>query len=879
VKEGRIMHALPIVTPQLSHDEAKGRAEVISKVNSYQIVLDVTDGNGRPGQGTFRSTTTVEFDAKPGAHTFIDLIAGEVKSAKLNDHEIDASDVQKIGRIQLAELSAHNRLVVDAICCYSDSGEGLHRFVDPNDNDKVYLYSQFEPADARRVFACFDQPDLKSEFDLTVTAPAKWQVISNATSEFRPEGASVQHTFATTKRMSTYLVALIAGPYASWSDTYSDEFGTIPLRIFCRESLSDFMDHGAVFKLTKQALAFFHKQFRLPYPFGKYDQLFVPQFNYQGMENVGAVVLNEDQIFRGKVTRTAYAKRADTVVHELAHMWFGDLVTMKWWNDLWLNESFATYASYWCQFNATEFTEAWTIFANTEKAKAYRQDEMPTTHPVIADVNNLADALNNFDGITYRKGASVLKQLVEHVGEGSFLRGLQDYFRAHEFENATFDDLRGALEKASGVELSDWGRQWLGTKGINTLHADFDVDTDGKFTRFAVTQSKAEPFDGETRSHQVAIGIYDDNAGRLVRVHGPEKWTVEGERTDIPALVGVPRGQLVLVNDDDLTYCSQRLDRHSLQTVRSRIGDIVDPLARTLAWSTLWEMTRSAELRARGYVDQVANCVQAEAKVTVAEQLLVQAQTSLRYYAEAKWARDQGWARFADRLLKLARDATPGSDSQLAYINALTASVLSPRHTDVLHALLSIDSDELGLPGLQVDADLRWRIVIALATAGVIDADGTESPVINAEAERDPSDQGRRNAEQAKASRPQTAVKEAAWQRLTTDSDITYSAARAITAGFGSPGQEDLLRRYTSRYFVTILPLWDNRSPEVRKTLATNLYPSWNVRQSAIDAADTFLSGNVPSALDRIVREGQAEVKRSLAARDFDVQVDAGNDK
>jgi len=869
-----------MVTPQLSHDEAAGRAEVISKVNSYQIVLDVTDGNGQPGEGTFRSTTTVEFDAKPGAHTFMDLIAGEVKSAKLNDHEIDASDVQKRGRIQLEELSAHNRLVVDAVCCYSNSGEGLHRFVDPKDRDKVYLYSQFEPADARRVFACFDQPDLKSEFDLTVTAPAKWQVISNATSEFPPEGESVKHTFATTKRMSTYLVALIAGPYHMWPDTYSDEFGTIPLRIFCRESLSDFMDHGAVFELTKQALAFFHKQFRLPYPFGKYDQLFVPQFNYLGMENVAAVVLNEDQIFRGKATRTAYAKRADTVVHELAHMWFGDLVTMKWWNDLWLNESFATYASYWCQAKATEFKdEAWTIFANTEKAKAYRQDEMPTTHPVIAEVNSLDDALNNFDAITYRKGASVLKQLVEHVGEDNFLRGLQNYFRAHELENATFDDLRKALEKESGLELSDWSRQWLRTKGINTLRADFDVDADGKFIRFAVTQSKAEPFDGETRSHQAAIGIYDDKAGRLVRVHGPLKWTVEGERTDIPALVGFPRGQLVLVNDGDLTYCSQRLDPHSLQTVRSRIGDIDDLLARTLAWSMLWEMTRSAELRARDYVDQVANSMQAETLVTVTEQLLVQAQTSLRYYAQAEWARDQGWARFADRLLKLARGATRGCDLQLAYINALTTSVLSPRHADVLHALLSIDSDELGLPGLQVDADLRWRIVIALATAGVIDADGTESPVINAEAERDPSDQGRRNAEQAKASRPQTAAKEAAWQRLTTDSDITNSAARAITAGFASPGQEDLLRRYTSRYFATILPLWDNRSPEVRKTLATNLYPSWDVRQSAIDAADTFLSGNVPSALDRIVREGQDEVKRSLAARNFDVQVDAGNHK
>ncbi len=887
------------VTPQLSRKDADERARAIGNVNRYQIHLDVTDGSGRPGQGTFRSITTVEFIATPGASSFVDLIASEVRSATLNGKDVDTSGVEKDGRIHLSELTGHNVLVVDALCSYSNSGEGLHRFVEKQDHDvenqdrdEVYLYTQFEPADARRVFACFDQPDLKAQFDVTVTAPKHWQVISSgATTNMEPDGGATKHTFAATERMSTYLVAFIAGPYAVHDDTYGDQFGSIPLRIFCRQKLEKFMDAKAVFDLTKKCFAFYHNNFHLPYPFGKYDQIFVPQFNYSGMENVGAVVLTEDQIFRGKVTNAAYEKRADTIAHELAHMWFGDLVTMKWWDDLWLNESFATYASFWCQADATDFKQAWTTFANTEKAKAYRQDEMPTTHPVIADMNNLEDVLNNFDGITYRKGASVLKQLVAYIGQDAFLQGLRDYFGTHKYQNATFRDLRDALGKAARVDLSEWGHQWLETTGINRLRADFDVDADNRFTRFAVTQSRAvpgapEPTDdvtpppGQLRTHHIAIGIYDDNdSGKLVRVHGPERVAIAGEKADVLALIGFSRGKLILVNDEDLTYCSQRLDPISLQTVRARIGDIKDPLPRSLAWSTLWEMTRGAELAARDYVEQVATSVQYETEPTVAEQLLAQTQTALRYYADPAWARDVGWPGFADTLNTLAQGAVPGSDAQLAYVNTLCTSVLSPRHTDLLQALLSTDDPEkLHLPDPKVDIDLRWRIIIGLATAGVIDGQSPESPFIDAQANADKSDQGQRNAEQARASRPQRKVKDGAWQQLMTKTELANSAARAISAGFNSPGQEDLLRDYTSQYFANILPVWQSRSPEVQKTLATNLYPSWDVSSSAVDAAHAFLlQGDVPSALKRIVREGKADVARSLAARNFDTHTPAAH--
>ena len=442
------------------------------------------------------------------------------------------------------------------------------------------------------------------------------------------------------------------------------------------------MDHERLFTQTKQGFGFYHKNFGVPYAFGKYDQLFVPEFNAGAMENAGAVTFLEDYVFRSKVTRASYERRAETVLHEMAHMWFGDLVTMQWWDDLWLNESFATFASVLCQAEATEFTEAWTTFANVEKSWAYRQDQLPSTHPVAADIPDLAAVEVNFDGITYAKGASVLKQLVAYVGLEEFLSGLRDYFRDHAFDNATFGDLLGALEKASGRDLSGWGQQWLKTTGLNTLRPDFDLDADGRFTRFAITQSGAQPGAGETRVHRLAVGVYDDDgSGKLVRTHR-EELDVEGPVTGVPGLQGVSRGKLILVNDDDLTYCSLRLDPESLQTALTRIADIADPLPRTLAWSAAWEMTREAELKARDFVSLVSGGVQAETEVGVAQRLLLQAQTALTSYADPTWASTRGWPAFADRLLELARGAEPGSDHQLAYVNALCNSVLSHHHVD-----------------------------------------------------------------------------------------------------------------------------------------------------------------------------------------------------
>jgi aminopeptidase N len=855
-----------VALPNLTRDQAAERAALIT-VDSYRIVLDLTDGSGGPSERTFRSSTTVEFDALPGADTVIDLAADTVRSATLNGRDLEVSAYDESTGIALTGLAEHNVVVVDADCLYSHTGEGLHRFVDPVDNE-VYLYSQFETADAKRMFACFDQPDLKATFDLSVTAPQHWQVVSNG-AEVSAEGGV--YTFATTPRMSTYLVALIAGPYARWHDTYSDEHGEIPLSIFCRATLAEYMDDERLFTETKEGFGFYHKHFGVPYAFGKYDQLFVPEFNAGAMENAGAVTFLEDYVFRSKVTRASYERRAETVLHEMAHMWFGDLVTMRWWDDLWLNESFATFASVLCQSEATEFTQAWTTFANTEKSWAYRQDQLPSTHPVAADIPDLAAVEVNFDGITYAKGASVLKQLVAYVGLEHFLAGLRDYFRAHAFGNATFDDLLAALEKASGRDLSDWGRQWLKTTGLNTLRADFDVDADGTFTRFAVTQSGAEPGAGETRVHRLAVGVYeDDGAGRLVRVHR-EELDISGASTEVAALVGVSRGKLILVNDDDLTYCSLRLDPESLQTALHRIGDIAEPLPRTLVWSAAWEMTRDAELRARDFVSLVSGGIQAETDVGVAQRLLLQAQTALGSYADPDWAGSEGWPAFADRLLELARGAQAGSDHQLAFVNALCSSVLSTRHVVVLADLLDHEPAELGLAGLSIDTDLRWRIVTALAAAGDIDADGLQTPFIDAEVQRDPTAAGKRHGAQASAARPQAPVKEKAWTQVTEDDTLPNIVGRSIIAGFVQPGQAELLKPFGARYFAAIRGIWERRSSEVAQTVVVGLYPSWDISDDGIAAAGEFLTDpGLPPALRRLVLEGQAGIERSLRARRFD---------
>jgi aminopeptidase N len=844
--------------PNLTRADAQARAALL-QVADYTVALDLTDGGGKPGEATFSSDVTVRFSCRePGASSWIDFVGAQVHSATLNGAELDVTGYREEDGLALPDLAADNELRISALGRYMNTGEGLHRFVDPVDGH-VYLYSQFETADCKRLFACFDQPDLKARYTLTVTAPQDWKVISNAVADSVENGV---HRFATTEILSTYLVALIAGPYASWHDTYADDGGEIPLGLYCRASLAQHMDADRLFRETKQGFGFFHKSFGVRYPFGKYDQLFVPEFNAGAMENAAAVTFLEDYVFRSRVTRPVYERRAETVLHEMAHMWFGDLVTMRWWDDLWLNESFATFASVLCLADATEYTEAWTTFANVEKSWAYRQDQLPSTHPVAADIPDLQAVEVNFDGITYAKGASVLKQLVAYVGLESFLAGLRSYFTAHAWGNATFADLLGALEQASGRDLSDWGEQWLRTTGLNMLRPSFDIDGDGLFTRFEVVQGGARPGAGELRTHRIAVGIYDDVEGRLQRTTRVEV-DVTGERTPVPELLGVSRGRLVLANDDDLTYCALRLDPGSLVTLVDRIGDIAEPLPRTLCWSAAWEMTREAELKARDFTALVAGGLAAESEVGVVQRLLLQAQTAVASYADPEWAAERGWPLLVDALRFRLDTALPGSDAQLAVVNALAGC---PLPQPVLTSFQGWLLDVAVPPGLVVDTDLRWRILQALVANGA----ATEAE-IDTEAQRDPTSTGQRQAERARALIPTAAAKERAWQRAVHDDDLPNAVQEAIIGGFSHPAQRPLLLPYVERYFAEVAEVWARRTSERAQSVVVGLFPSWAVEKPTVDVADGwFAEEGHPPALRRLVSEGRAGIVRALAAREFD---------
>ena len=846
--------------PNLTRVDAQRRASLLD-VATYIVELDLTDGSGAPGETTFATTTAVRFTCRePGADSWIDFVGADVASATLNGTALDVSAYREDDGITLPGLAAENDLVVVATGRYMNTGEGLHR-----------LYSQFETADAKRLFACFDQPDLKARYTLTVTAPADWKVVSNATAEVEQAGPAAVHRFAATEILSTYLVALVAGPYAEWRDEHVDDGAdasgeTIPLGIYCRASLAEHMDAERLFTETKQGFDFYHRNFGIRYPFGKYDQLFVPEFNAGAMENAGAVTFLEDYVFRSRVTRSTYERRAETLLHEMAHMWFGDLVTMRWWDDLWLNESFATFASVLCQATATEYAQAWTTFANVEKSWAYRQDQLPSTHPVAADIPDLQAVEVNFDGITYAKGASVLKQLVAYVGLEPFLAGLRAYFEAHKWGNATFDDLLGALEKASGRDLSGWGAQWLKTTGLNMLRPSFELDDGGAFTRFDVVQGGARPGAGELRTHRIAVGVYDDDgSGKLMRTHRVEV-DVEGERTAVPELVGESRGKLVLVNDDDLTYCALRLDPGSLATLIDRIGDIAEPLPRTLCWSSAWEMTREAELKARDFSALVAGGFGAETEIGVVQRLLLQAQTAIMSYADEQWAAERGWPVLVDALRARLDTAEAGSDAQLAVVNSLTGSVLPEPLLERFRGWLSgVEVPE----GLTVDTDLRWRLLHALVAHE--STGGDPEALIAAEQERDPTSTGQRQAERARALIPTVEAKERAWQRAVHDDELPNAVNEAIISGFSHPAQRALLTPYVERYFADVAGVWERRTSERAQPVVMGLFPAWAVDKATVDAADAWLADpDHPPALRRLVSEGRAGIVRALAAREFD---------
>ncbi|MDX3689737.1 aminopeptidase N [Streptomyces europaeiscabiei] len=848
----------------LTRDEAQQRAALLS-VDSYEIDLDLS---GAQEGGTYRSVTTVRFDVvENGAASFIDLVAPTVHEVTLNGDALDPAEVFTDSRIALPSLlQGRNILRVVADAAYTNTGEGLHRFVDPVD-DQAYLYTQFEVPDARRVFASFEQPDLKATFQFTVKAPTGWTVISNSPT---PEPKDDVWVFEPTPRISTYITALIVGPYHSVHSVYEKDGQSVPLGIYCRPSLAEHLDSDAIFEVTRQGFDWFQEKFDYAYPFKKYDQLFVPEFNAGAMENAGAVTIRDQYVFRSKVTDAAYEVRAETILHELAHMWFGDLVTMEWWNDLWLNESFATYTSIACQADApgSRWPHSWTTFANSMKTWAYRQDQLPSTHPIMAEIRDLDDVLVNFDGITYAKGASVLKQLVAYVGQDEFFRGVQAYFKAHAYGNTRLSDLLGSLEETSGRDLKAWSKSWLETAGINVLRPEIGTDEQGVVTSFAIRQeapalpagAKGEP---TLRPHRIAVGLYelDETSGKLIRDERIEL-DVDGELTAVPQLVGRRRPAVVLLNDDDLSYAKVRLDEQSLAFVTEHLGDFEASLPRALCWASAWDMTRDAELATRDYLSLVLSGIGKESDIGVVQSLHRQVKLAIELYADPM-TREALLTRWTDATLAHLRAAEAASDHQLAWARAFAATARTPEQLDLLEALLEGTQT---IEGLAVDTELRWSFVQRLAAVGRYD-----EAEIAGEYERDRTAAGERHAATARASRPTPEAKAEAWSQVIESDKLPNALQEAVIGGFVQTDQRDLLAAYTDRYFEVVKEIWESRSHEIAQQIAVGLYPTVQVSADTLHKTDTWLNTAEPNAaLRRLVSESRSGVERALRAQAAD---------
>jgi len=853
------MGATAVPGENLTRIEAQERRAIVD-TQSYEVVLDLMKG-----AEIFGSRTVVRFTATPGAATFIDLIARDVREITLNGRSIDPAAAFADSRIALDDLAADNELVIEADCLYTNTGEGLHRFVDPVDGE-VYLYSQFEVPDSRRVFAVFEQPDLKATFQFTITAPEPWKVVSNSpTPEPKKHGdGSATWVFEATPRISSYITALIAGPYeATFSELTSASGRVIPLGVYGRKSLWQFLDADYIFDKTREGFAYFEEKFDFPYPFAKYDQLFVPEFNAGAMENAGAVTFTETYVFRSKVTDAVKERRVVTILHELAHMWFGDLVTMKWWNDLWLNESFAEWASTIATAEATEWTEAWTTFNAMEKTWAYRQDQLPSTHPVVAQINDLEDVQVNFDGITYAKGGSVLKQLAAWVGIEAFFGGVAAYFKKHQWSNTEVGDLLAELEATSGRELSTWSKKWLETAGVNTLAPEIVTDVDGKITRFAIVQTA--PADYPTiRPHRLGVGFYELDGDALVRVHHVEL-DVDGDLTEVPELKGHQRPALVLLNDEDLAYAKIRLDAQSLQTAIDHLGKITDPLARSLVWGAAWDQTRDAEASASDYVDLVLRNIGAETESTTVRTTLGQLQLAANSYV-APEKRDLTRARVADALWELAQSAEAGSDSQLQFVTAFASAAATPAQWDKVRA---VREGAESFDGLEIDTDLSWQLLVSLAAGGVVTAADVDAAL-----EADNTAKGGEFAAQAKAALPSAEAKDAAWASLVDSDDQPNTIVRSAALGFVHPAGRDLLDGYVARYFDALLPIWNSRTYQIAQYLIVGLYPAPLADVALRNATRAWLEANADAApaLRRLVAENLAGVERALAVQDRDAQ-------
>lgn len=837
---------------RLESIERASRLEVLG----YEVVIDTTIGDE-----VFGVHATARFTCnETGYDTFIDAVGKRVLSAVLNGTPLDISSYDGKS-IFLNTLQAENELVVEMESIYSKSGEGLQRSIDPSDGE-VYLYSQCAPAFARLIFPCFDQPNLKAPFALTVIAPAEWAVLSNNPLKTKTEltGQKIQWEFTPTPRIASYIYALIAGPYHHVHDEYIGT-KTVPLGIYLRKSLAQHLDADKIFQATKDGFAFYEGVFGLAYPFDKYDQIAVVDYNWGAMENPGAVTFKEDLfIFRSKVTDRQYAWRTSVILHEMAHMWFGDMVTMEWWNDIWLNESFAEWISYLALSESTRFTNAWVSFNIDIKNWGYRQDQLSSTHPVVTAAEDVEMASTNFDGISYAKGASILKQLFAYVGREAFISGLQKYFEKHAWKNTTLADLLTELEIASGIDLKEWSTTWLETAGVTTLRPILEI-SEGNYTSVTISQEAPSIPIGSTqlRPHRISIGLYDLINGEVV-LRKSLLTNISGGHTVISEFAGEKMADLILINDQDLAYAKIRFDQQSIQTLTTSLGQIKDPLARVVCWSAAWDMLRDSELSASDFITTSISGLATENDIDVIFIVMNQLEMAIERYAHPTH-RDNLRASVADELESMLNRSTPGSDLQLQYARSFTTFAHSTAQSQRIKELMSGS-----LPGLIVDTNLRWTFVNALAQRGLI-----SHSELDAELEGDKTLDGQLAHAQALAAYPTAEAKSHAWDDLMGD-DLSIAFRVAKLSGFQRAAHRDLLLPYAETFHKIVRSYWEEKSYEVANQFVQGAYPKFIDTPETLKLTQEWLSqnGDAPAALRRYMSEGGDALARELRAQTKD---------
>ncbi|MEX0781393.1 MAG: aminopeptidase N [Dehalococcoidia bacterium] len=834
----------------LTQGEAEARAARVSNT-AYELALDLT-----AKAETYRGSVTITFDLEGSGDLFLDHRGKTIHRLEVNGRVIDSPDWTGY-RLTLPgdALQAKNTVRIEYENDYDHQGDGFHQFIDPEDGQE-YLYTNFEPYESHRLFPGFDQPDIKATYALTVTAPSEWELIANYPETRReklPDGRE-KVTFATTKPFSTYLFALVAGPYQAFREDHNG----IPIGLFCRKSMAKFLDTEELFTMTRQGLDWYGEFFDFPYPFGKYDQVFVPEFNAGAMENVGCVTHNEYMVYRDPPTETQRRRRAETVLHEMAHMWFGDLVTMKWWNDLWLNESFATYMSYLCMDSATRFELGWQDFNASMKNWAYRQDQLVTTHPIAGQVADTDATFLNFDGITYGKGASVLKQLVAAIGIEGFREGMRKYMATHQYSNATLAQFMGALEQGSGRDLKEWSRLWLETPSLNTLAATWEADGD-HITRVAIAQTA--PADYPTlRPHRIDLGMLRQENGRFEVDVLPVE--VNGAETEVPGAQGKPKPELVFPNHNDLAYTKIALDADSVAFVRENIERVEDPLLRQLLWSSLWSMVRDQQLKSMDYLALVREKIALEQNPELVESVLNNATAALgRYVPEDR--RDAEAHTFFEAAWKSLK-AAPKGDMQIVWARALIGSAINA--DDILLTGRLADGEE-SVEGLTVDQDMRWGIAGRFVGFGLAGAQGR----VARELERDPSDRGQRAKLRCDISVPEAAVKAAAWDKFHTQEGYgSLYLTQAAMGGFNWHVQRDLLAPYVDRFFVRVKGVFKERDKEFATGYFGALYPSYRVERETVGRSEALLKEVADDVLlTRTLREAIDELERAVKCREF----------